>query len=111
MCRMGNHASDRDVGKSSSGSVTRRPIRTVLLLALAVTLTLVAWGVLVYAAIDFGDQARSGEPTAWIFTVLSTVGAAACLFVTLLLGARILTLVQGGEQAAARPLGRRRAAR
>lgn len=107
---MGRHTGDRGVG-AASGSGTCRPTRTVLLLALGVTLALVAWGVLVYAAIDFGGQARSGEPVAWIFLVLSTVGAAACLFVTLLLGARILTLTRGGDKAPARPLGGRRAAR
>jgi len=77
------------------------PRRKILLLALGVTGTLVAWGVLVYAAIDFGQEARSGEPTAWVMLTLTTLGAAACLFVTLLLGARILPLFQGGAQTAA----------
>lgn len=86
------------------------PRRKILLLALVVTVTLVAWGVLVYAAIDFGGEARSGEPTAWVFLTLTTIGAAACLFVTLLLGTRILTLIQG-RQAPPRPQGGRRAAR
>ena len=35
------------------------------------TITLVAWGVLVFAAIEFGKEARSGEPEAWTFLVLA----------------------------------------
>ena len=57
-----------------------------------------AWGVLVYAAIDFGQEARSGEPAAWVLLALTTLGAAACLFVTLILGARILPLFQGDAE-------------
>jgi hypothetical protein len=83
----------------------------VLVLALLVTATLVAWGVLVFAAIDFGAEARSGEPTAWVFVGLSTVGAAACLFVTLLLGARTLGVIRGREQPAPRTGGGHRATR
>jgi RsiW-degrading membrane proteinase PrsW (M82 family) len=91
--------------------VAPKPPRTkILLLALVVTATLVAWGVLVYAAIDFGAQARSGETTAWVFLAIATVGAAACLFTTLILGGRILTLLKS-ESAPPRPQGGRRAAR
>jgi len=72
------------------------PWRKILLIALGVTATLVAWGVLVYAAIDFGQEARSGEPMAWVLLTITTLGAAACLFVTLILGARVLPLFQGG---------------
>ena len=87
------------------------PRRKMLLLALFLTVTLVAWGVLVLAAIDFGGEARGGEPTAWVFLALATVGAAACLFTALLLGTRILAVAQG-RQAPPRPQGgRRRAAR
>jgi hypothetical protein len=67
--------------------------------------------VLVYAAIDFGADARSGEPTAWVFLGVTTLGAAACLFVTLLLGARMVSLVKGREQPAPRAKGGHRAAR
>ena len=35
------------------------------------------------------------KPTAWVLLTLTTLGAAACLFVTLILGARILPLFQG----------------
>lgn len=51
---------------------------------------MVAWGYLVYAAVDFGSNARGGDSQAWGFLALAAVGAAACLFVALLLIARVL---------------------
>lgn len=54
------------------------------------TLAVVAWGYLVYAAIDFGATARGGESTAWWFLALASLGAVACLFVGLMLIARLL---------------------
>ena len=109
MWSVGRHSGDR---VEEPAYVAPKPSRAkILLLALVVTVTLVAWGVLVYAAIDFGGEARSGEPDAWIFLAVSTIGAAACLFTTLILGARILTMIKGGEPAPARPHGGRRAAR
>jgi RsiW-degrading membrane proteinase PrsW (M82 family) len=82
-------------------------------LSLFVTVTLVAWGVLVFAAIEFGRQARSGESTAWTFLGLASAGATACLFVTMILGARLVAVVRGrqGAPRAARIPGGRRAAR
>ena len=68
--------------------------RRLLALALGITATLVAWGVLVFAAIEFGRDARSGAAAAWVFLVLSTLGAAACLFVTLILGIRVVDLIR-----------------
>ena len=107
----------RPVGRHSGEHVTetayvapKPPRAKILLLALILTATLVAWGVLVYAAIDFGGEVRSGEPDAWIFLGVATVGAAACLFVTLILGGRILRLIKN-EPAPPRPQGGRRAAR
>jgi hypothetical protein len=109
MGRVGRHSGER---ATETAYVAPTPPRTkILVLALVVTLTLVAWGVLVYAAIDFGGEARSGEPVAWLFLALATLGAAACLFTTLLLGGRILTLVRGAEPAPARPKGGHRAVR
>lgn len=106
---MGRHSSDR---AAQTGSATTAAARQkTLLLALLVAATLVAWGVLVYAAIDFGGQARSGEPLAWVFLALSTIGAAACLFTTLILGARIVSVLRGPEQRVPRPQGGRRIAR
>ena len=97
----------------------RRFQPALLLLALGVTACIVAWGYLVYAAIDFGSTARAGDSTAWWFLALASVGAVACLFVGLMLVARILRRlgitrppepkVAGGRQP--RPVGGRRAAR
>jgi hypothetical protein len=107
---VGRHTGERSEPSYDEPKL-QTPRRKILLLALAVTATLVAWGVLVFAAIDFGGEARAGEPIAWVFLALATLGAAACLFVTLLLGARIVSLIQGREPAPARPQGGRRAAR
>lgn len=54
------------------------------------TVAVVAWGYLVYAAIDFGSTARGGEERAWAFLALASVGAIACLFIGLMLIARLL---------------------
>ena len=59
-------------------------------LAVGMTLAVVAWGYLVKAAVDFGSEARGGESDAWWFLALASVGAVACLFVGLLLLARVL---------------------
>lgn len=84
------------------------------MLALGVTLSVVAWGYLVYAAIDFGANARSGESDAWWLLGLASVGAVACLFVGLLLVARLLRmlgLLKTESPTPPRPTGGKRAAR
>jgi hypothetical protein len=63
---------------------------SLLGLAGGVTLAVVAWGYLVYAAIDFGTTARDGNPDAWWFLGVASLGAVACLFVGLMLIARLL---------------------
>jgi nitrogen fixation/metabolism regulation signal transduction histidine kinase len=82
-------------------------------LSVIVTITLVAWGVLVFAAIDFGREARSNDPDAWTFLALASVGATACLFLTMILGARLIALVRRREvpPARTRRVPGRRAAR
>lgn len=93
----------------------------LLVLAVGITACVVAWGYLVYAAIDFGSTARGGDSTAWWFLALASVGAVACLFVGLMLVARLLrrlgitrapsaTPVEPPEEHP-RPIGGRRAAR
>ena len=62
----------------------------VLVLAVAVTLAVIAWGYLVYLAIDFGTSARGGESRAWWFLGISSLGAVLCLFLGLVLVARLL---------------------
>ncbi len=69
----------------------QRGFRPALLAyALGVTAAVLAWGYLVYAAIDFGTEARGGDSQAWAFLALASVGAVACLFLGLILVARIL---------------------
>jgi RsiW-degrading membrane proteinase PrsW (M82 family) len=68
----------------------RRFRRDVFALALATTVAVIAWGYLVYAAVDFGSDARGGDGKAWALLALAAIGAAACLFAALLLVARII---------------------
>jgi hypothetical protein len=88
---------------------------SVLLLALGITAAVVAWGYLVYLAIDFGTAARDGDATGWWMLGLASIGAIACLFVGMLLGARFVQRLRGGAapgpSAAPRVPGGRRAAR
>jgi hypothetical protein len=99
--------------RSASGG---RPWAKLLPLALGVTLCVVAWGYLVYAAIDFGATARGGETRAWWFLAVASLGAVVCLFVGLLLVARLMRLVgvtktEDAELSPPRPIGGKRAAR
>jgi uncharacterized BrkB/YihY/UPF0761 family membrane protein len=73
-----------------AGARQRRGFRPVLLiLAVAITLCVVAWGYLVYAAIDFGSTARHGDDdAAWGYLAVAAVGAVACLFLGFMLVAR-----------------------
>jgi hypothetical protein len=82
-------------------------------LTLGVTAAVVAWGYLVYLAIDFGTSAREGDHAAWVFLALATVGAIACLFVALTLGMRLVAAVRttAASPTSPRPPGGRRAAR
>ena len=86
------------------------PRRRLAVLALGVTATLVAWGFLVWEAIDFGSRARDGDSLAWVFLGLATIGATACLLLTLVLATRVIATLRGDVQP--RPVvpgGRRRA--
>ena len=67
-----------------------RPSPQLFLLTGGITALVVAWGYLVWAAIDFGAAARGGESMAWAFLVLASLGAVACLFAGLMLGVRLL---------------------
>ena len=101
-----------------AGARAKRTFRPVLLvLALGVTLAVVAWGYLVKAAIDFGSEARDGDGRAWWFLGLASAGAIACLFIGLILISRItraLGLTRAPEPRPERPQryeGGRRASR
>jgi len=85
----------------------------LLLLALGITAAVVAWGYLVYLAIDFGTSARDGDATGWWMLALSTIGAIACLFIAMMLGTRLFAKIKAGvpPPGPPRPPGGRRAAR
>ena len=78
--------------------------RGALGLTLAITMLVVAWGYLVKTAVDFGQAARGGESSGWGFLALACAGAAACLFIGLILVARLLRklgITSGGTPAPA----------
>ena len=62
-------------------------------IAAAAVVSLVAWGFLVWAAIDFGRSARGGDGTAWVFLAIASLGAVACLFLSLMLATMLLRAV------------------
>lgn len=72
----------------------------LLALALGITACLVAWGYLVYVAIDFGSTARrDGDTAAWGLLLLAGVGAVACLFLGFMLIARLARALTEPEPA------------
>ena len=115
----GKHAGKRraEPPPQALATPTGRSRSRLLLHALGVTLCVVAWGYLVYAAIDFGSSARGGDSQAWVFLGLASLGAVACLFIGLMLVARLLRMLGGNRGDAdeppppPRPLGGKRAAR
>lgn len=61
----------------------------LLFLALGITGCVVAWGYLVWSAIDFGSAARhDGDTQAWWYLAIAGIGAVACLFLGLMLVVR-----------------------
>lgn len=91
----------------------------LLVLAIGITLCVVAWGYLVYAAIDFGSTARhDNDSSAWGYLAIAAVGAVACLFLGFMLVARFaraLGITSGPDPKPKRdpgaPKGGKRAAR
>lgn len=77
-------------GKRAAGKASVAIPRRAYLLGAGVIASVVAWAALVWLAISFGGSARSGESNAWGFLALAAVGAVACLFLGLMLGARLL---------------------
>lgn len=80
------------------------------MLGVACLVLVVAWVVLVKAAIDFGRDARGGESSGWIFLAVASLGAIACLFAGLLVGTRLLVAL-GVLSEVPRAAGGRRAQR
>ena len=62
-------------------------------IAAASLASLVAWGFLVWGAIDFGRTARGGDGQAWWFLAIASLGAVACLFLSLMLFTLLLRKV------------------
>ena len=114
---MGPVSAGKRAGSRRGARPTRKFNRSALVLGAAITLLVVAWGYLVYAAIDFGTAARGGSGgSAWSFMALACLGAIACLFVGLLLVARLMRALgitdpPPSADAPPRPVGGKRAAR
>jgi hypothetical protein len=78
----------------------------LLLLAVGITFSIVAWGYLVLAAIDFGATARhDGKTAAWLYLVLASLGAMACLFLGFMLAVRFARAI--GLASAPEPMPKR----
>ncbi|WP_162599962.1 hypothetical protein [Nocardioides solisilvae] len=81
------------------------PVNPAILgLAAGITLCVIAWGYLVYAAIDFGAAARAGSGGGWGMLALAAFGAMACLFVGLMLASRLTAALGLSREAAATAL-------
>lgn len=53
----------------------------------------IAWGYLVFAAIDFGTAARAGSTASWGLMALACLGAMACLFAGLMLASWLMRVL------------------
>ena len=82
----GRHAGARRAERPAGQQVD---VPRAFALAAGITVCVVAWGYLVWAAIDFGTSARAGDSGAWLFLALACLGAIACLFVGLMLATRL----------------------
>ncbi len=107
----------KSAGSRRAAKQSRVNLSAALGYAIGITLLIVAWGYLVYVAIDFGSSARSGQSAGWWLLGLASLGAVACLFIGLLLITRLLRLLEqrpktdDGHPAPPRIPGGRRAAR
>jgi hypothetical protein len=70
-------------GARRAAKPKRRFRLDLAMLGLGALLCLAAWGVLVWAAVDFGRSARGGESGKWSYLAAASVGAVACLFLCL----------------------------
>jgi cytosine/uracil/thiamine/allantoin permease len=86
---MGHVSGGKRAGTRRAARPPRRFRRDVSLLALGIAAAVVAWGYLVYAAVDFGGDARDGDTQSWAMLGLASIGAVACLFAGLMLIARL----------------------
>jgi hypothetical protein len=99
-------------GKRAAATPGRRLRAASLGYGLGIALAVLAWGYLVWAAIDFGSTARDGDGRAWWFLGLAALGAVACLFLGLMLVARLTKALGGASRRSSTPrAGGKRAAR
>ena len=101
----GRHVLERG-GPRTEVATSRVDVRATGILAAGLTMAVVAWGYLVWLAIDLGAAARSGTDGAWMVMGAALLGAIACLFTGLLLGVRLGRAL--GLTGSAAPAGRRR---
>jgi hypothetical protein len=107
-------------GKRAGSRRAERAAPTLNLSALGhvagITACVIAWGYLVFSAVEFGSSARTGNSAAWMMLTLAAVGAAACLFVGLMLALRLMVALglsrhPDDSPPTTPPTGGRRAAR
>lgn len=114
---MGRVAPGKRAGSRRASRSTATVEKASVGYAAGVTFSVIAWGYLVFAAIDFGTAARNGNGAAWALLTLAALGAAACLFAGLMFGTRLVASLgltrtdPEGNPTAPRPTGGRRAAR
>lgn len=83
-----HHETKRPKAPSRAAPARKLPWKRLSLHGAGVVATALAWVLLVYLAVTFGNQARAGESGDWLFLVLATLGAIVCLFACLSLAAR-----------------------
>lgn len=91
-------------GKRSGARVKAGFRADLFLLAVGITFALVAWGYLVFAAIEFGATARhDGKGSAWLFLAIASVGGMVCLFLAFMLAVRLSRAIGLSEGPQGRP--------
>ncbi len=79
--RMGKHT-----GVAAEPGKSGRAMSSII----GIVVTFAAWAALVYYAIQLGSDVRAGNGSAWALLAIAVVGAVCCLFLSLLLGARVV---------------------
>jgi hypothetical protein len=84
-------------GTRAGARRAERPKRSLrprlLVLGLGAVVALAAWGLLVWVAIHFGRSARGGDSGAWLYLLIASLAAVACLFLCLWLVTVLLRAV------------------
>ena len=104
----GPGARSRPIGHNGHVTEQERPTELsnlrVLSVATGMTVTVILWGVLVFAAIDFGRDARDGAAVNWLYLLVAALGAVGCMFLAIMLGARLQTMMRAAQRSSTRPL-------